>query len=127
MAAIALDVERRLKTSGTKPGLLTVTIKDKGALLQAYMPFVKDGGLFVPTPVNYQLGDDVFMLVSLPDEPRKISVTGRVVWVTPKGTLGRRAVGIGVQFGEQDRCQTQKRIESYLSGALGAEKPTHTM
>jgi type IV pilus assembly protein PilZ len=35
--------------TGNKPGLLTLTIKDKSALYLAYMPFVKNGGLFIPT------------------------------------------------------------------------------
>ena len=39
----------------------------------------------------------------------------------------RRAYGIGVQFSEQDRGNTQRKIESYLAGALGGDKPTHTM
>ena len=32
-----------------------------------------------------------------------------------------------VQFSEQDRGNTQKKIETYLAGALGGDKPTHTM
>jgi type IV pilus assembly protein PilZ len=47
--------------------------------------------------------------------------------VTPKGAQGKRTAGIGVQFSEQDRGQTQKKIENYLAGALTGEKPTHTM
>jgi len=35
-----------------KPGLLTLTIKDKSALYLAYMPFVQNGGLFIPTSSN---------------------------------------------------------------------------
>jgi type IV pilus assembly protein PilZ len=126
MAAIEIDVERDLKASSAKPGLLTLTIKDKGALYQAYMPFVKNGGLFIPTSTPYQLGEEIFMLLSLLDG-EKIPIAGRVIWVTPKGTIGRRPAGVGVQFSEQDRGQTQKRIESYLAGALAGEKPTHTM
>ena len=67
------------------------------------------------------------MLLSLLNEDEKIPVAGKVVWVTPKGVSGRRVAGIGVQFSEQDRGTTQKKIESYLAGALGGDKPTHTM
>ena len=35
--------------NGTKQGILSLTIKDKGALYAAYMPFIKNGGLFIPT------------------------------------------------------------------------------
>ena len=54
-------------------------------------------------------------------------VAGRVIWVTPKGAQGKRTAGIGVQFSDQDGGSTQKKIENYLAGALGGDKPTHTM
>ena len=119
--------ERTGRTGANKPGLLTLTIKDKSALYLAYMPFVRNGGLFIPTNSNYRLGDEVFMLLNLMGEDEKLPVAGRVIWVTPKGAQGKRTAGIGVQFSEQDRGQTQKKIENYLAGALAGEKSTHTM
>ncbi len=110
-----------------KPGLLTLTIKDKAALYLAYMPFVMNGGLFIPTNTTYKLGDEVFMLLNLMDEGDKIPVAGKVVWVTPKGAQGKRMAGIGVQFSEQDNGETQKKISNYLAGALDGDKATHTM
>ena len=112
---------------GSKPGLLTLTIKDKSALYLAYMPFVKNGGLFIPTNSNYRLGDEVFMLLNLMGEDEKLPVAGKVIWVTPKGAQGKRTAGIGVQFSEQDRGQTRTKIETYLAGALSGDKATHTM
>ena len=111
----------------SKPGLLTLTIKDKSALYLAYMPFIKNGGLFIPTNSSYKLGDEVFMLLNLMGEDEKIPVAGRVIWMTPKGAQGQRTAGIGVQFSEQDQGNTQKRIENHLAGALGGDKPTHTL
>ena len=110
-----------------KPGLLTLTIKDKSALYLAYMPFVVNGGLFIPTNNTYNMGDEVFMLLNLMDEQEKLPVAGRVIWVTPRGAQGKRTAGIGVQFSEQDNGDTQKKIDTYLAGALGGNKPTHTM
>ncbi len=110
-----------------KPGLLMLTIKDKSALYHAYMPFVGNGGLFIPTNSNYRLGDEVFMLLNLMGEDEKLPVAGRVIWVTPKGAQGKRTAGIGVQFSEQDRGQTRHKIETYLAGALSGDKATHTM
>src|SRR5690554_7046567 len=124
-AAVGLQDGTRLIV--TKPGLLTLTIKDKSALYLAYMPFVKNGGLFIPTNSSYKLGDEVFMLLSLMGEEEKIPVAGRVIWITPKGAQGKRTAGIGVQFSDQDQGNTQKRIETYLAGALGGDKPTHTL
>ena len=62
----------------SKPGLLTLTIKDKSALYLAYMPFIKNGGLFIPTNSSYKLGDEVFMLLNVMGEEEKIPVAGRV-------------------------------------------------
>ena len=111
----------------TKPGLLTLTIKDKSALYLAYMPFVINGGLCIPTASSYNMGDEVFMLLNLMGEEEKIPVAGKVIWLSPKGAQGKRTAGIGVQFSDQDGGTTQKKIENYLAGALGGDKPTHTM
>jgi len=110
-----------------KPGMLTLTIKDKSALYLAYMPFVRNGGLFIPTNSEYKLGDEVFMLLNLMGEEEKLPVAGQVIWLTPKGAQGKRSAGIGVQFGEQDEGSTRQKIENHLSAALGGDKPTHTM
>ena len=112
---------------GPRNGILSLAIKDRAVLYAAYMPFVKNGGLFIPTKKDYQLGDEVFMLLNLMGEDEKIPVAGRVIWITPKGAQGKRTAGIGVQFSEQDRGSTQRKIEGYLAGALGGDKPTHTM
>jgi type IV pilus assembly protein PilZ len=111
---------------GARNGILSLTIKDKAVLYAAYMPFVKNGGMFIPTNKTYKLGDEVFMLLSLMDEPEKIPVAGKVVWVTPKGAQGNRAAGIGVQFSDQDNTAINK-IENYLAGMLNSDKLTHTM
>lgn len=111
---------------GARNGILSLTIKDKAVLYAAYMPFVKNGGLFIPTNKSYKLGDEVFMLLNLMEEPEKIPVAGKVVWVTPKGAQGNRSAGVGVQFSDQDDVAANK-IETYLAGSLESDRPTHTM
>lgn len=108
-------------------GILSLTIKDKSSLYAAYMPFIKNGGLFIPTNKTYQIGDEVFMLLTLMEDPEKIPVAGRIVWITPKGAQGNRVAGIGVQFSEQDNGAVRTKIESYLAGALKSDRQTHTM
>jgi len=110
-----------------KHGILQLTIKDKGALYAAYMPFVKNGGLFIPTNKQYKIGDEVFMLLTLMDEKDRLPVAGKIVWVTPKGAQGNKARGIGVQFSEQDKGATRNKIETHLAGVLESERITHTM
>ena len=117
-------------TMGSMPrqGILSLAIKDKGALYNAYMPFVKGGGLFVPTAKRYGLGDEVFILLTLMDDKDRLPIPGKVIWVTPPGAQGNRTAGIGVQFNDSSDGETARtRIESILAGILGQEKPSYTM
>ena len=108
-------------------GILSLAIKDKGSLYAAYIPFIQNGGLFIPTTKPYKLGDEVFMLLSLMDETERLPVAGNVVWITPPNAQGNRTAGIGVKFSNQDNGQTRNKIETLLAGALQADRPTHTM
>ena len=81
-----------------RPGMLSLSIKDKASLYAAYMPFVTNGGLFIPTTKQYDLGDEVFMLLTLMEDNERMPVAGKIIWVTPPGAQGNRSAGIGVQF-----------------------------
>ncbi|MGH8558850.1 MAG: PilZ domain-containing protein [Methylococcales bacterium] len=110
-----------------RQGILSLTIKDRSALYAAYMPFVANGGLFIPTKREYQLGDEVFMLISLIDEPDRLPVAGKIIWITPAGAEGNRVAGVGVQFSDQDNGKIRIKIETCLAGMPGSDRPTHTM
>jgi type IV pilus assembly protein PilZ len=111
-----------------RPGVLSLNIREKAALYAAYMPFLRGGGIFIPTSRQYQIGEEVFMLLSLMDDPNRIAVQGKVVWITPEGVQGNRTQGIGVQFTQDDTggaaCATIERI---LGESLASPRPTHTM
>lgn len=106
--------------------VLALTIQDKSVLYGAYMSFLRNGGLFVPTARTYRLGDEVFLLLTLMDEPEKLPVAGRVVWITPEGAQGNRQAGIGIEFSDEDATITAK-IENYLAGSLTSDRVTHTL
>lgn len=114
------------RTTAT-PGIQTLNIQDKAALYAAYMPFIKNGGLFIPTTRPHKLGDEVFALVTLIDKDERLPIAGKVIWVTPQGAQGKRVPGIGIQFSSQDGGNTQKKIEALLAGTINSEKPTHTL
>lgn len=116
-----------MRPGQARQSILSLSIKDKSALYAAYMPFVHNGGLFIPTNKEYKLGDEVFMLLTLLDEKDKLPVAGKIVWITPVGSQGNRAAGVGVQFSEQDNGQARSKIETYLATSLHSERPTHTM
>jgi type IV pilus assembly protein PilZ len=111
-----------------RQGILSLAIKDKNSLYNAYMPFIKGGGIFVPTVKRYNIGDEVFILLTLLDDKDRLPVAGRVCWITPPGAQGNRTAGIGVQFNESaEGEQVRGKIETILAGVLSADKPTHTM
>ena len=116
-----------MRPGQARQSILPLSIKDKNARYGAYMPFVTHGGLFIPTTKPYKLGDEVFMLLTLPEEKSKLPVAGKIIWITPAGSQGNRETGVGVQFSEQDNGQARNKIETYLAGLLGSERLTHTM
>ena len=115
------------KPGGARPSVLSLTIKERSALYAAYIPHLKRGGIFIPTTRGYRLGDQVFMLLTLMDDPRKIPVAGQVVWITPANAQGNKAQGIGVQFADDDSGKAvRRRIETLLGGLLQSTRTTHT-
>ncbi len=113
--------------SVNKPGVLSLAIKEKSALYAAYMPYIKGGGLFIPTNKVYKIGEEVFMLLSLVEDPIKLKVVGKVVWITPTASANRPQ-GIGVQFSEKDGgLEVRNKIEGILGGTLKSNRATHTM
>jgi len=110
-----------------KPGVLSLAIKEKSALYAAYMPYIKGGGLFIPTTRVFKIGEEVFMLLSLIDDPVKLKVVGKVVWITPTSQAGRPQ-GVGVKFSDKDGgIEVKNKIESILGSALKSVRATNTM
>ena len=124
-AQTGLDNDR---PQNARPGALSLNIREKAILYSAYMPFLKGGGIFIPTTKQYRLGDEIFMLIALMGDTNKIPVAGKVVWITPAGSQGNKAQGIGVQFGEDEGgVAARNKIEELLGGQLKINRPTHTM
>ena len=114
--------------TAARQGTISLKIKDAASLYNAYMPFLKNGGLFAPTAQRYALGDEVVLLITLMDETERLSVVGKVAWISPLGAQGNRTAGIGVHFNESgDAESARQRIENILAGVLSSERPTHTM
>ncbi len=110
-----------------KKGILSLNIQGAAELHKCYMPLITNGGLFVKTTKSYQIGDDVFMILTL-DQDERMPITGKVIWITPKGSQGGRSQGIGVQFNDDDDMEVVKtKIQSILAPYSGQEIPTLTM
>ncbi|MEG1834231.1 MAG: PilZ domain-containing protein [Burkholderiaceae bacterium] len=111
-----------------RPAVLSLAIKEKAALYAAYMPYLKHGGIFVPTNRSYQLGDEVYLILTLMDDSTRIPVAGKVVWVSSTASGGRTTPGIGVHFpADETGIGAKKRIEDILGAALKSSRATHTL
>ncbi|QGZ37732.1 type IV pilus assembly protein PilZ [Pseudoduganella flava] len=112
----------------TRPAVLSLAIREKAALYAAYMPFLKNGGIFVPTQKPYRIGDEIYLILSLMDDTNKYPIAGKVVWITPAGAHNNKAQGIGVHFPDDEAGQrTRARIEEILGAALRSSRATHTL
>jgi type IV pilus assembly protein PilZ len=110
-----------------RPSVLSLAIKEKAALYAAYMPFLKNGGMFVPTNKPYKIGDEIYLILSLMDDPNKYPIAGKVAWITPAGA-NNKAQGIGVHFPADETGQRARlRIEEILGAALRSSRATHTL
>jgi len=115
-----------VKSGGATSGILYLNIRDRDVLYQAFMPFMRNGGLFIRTRKQYRLGNGVLLVIKLMEEIEEIVVPGKVAWLTPKGAQNGRVAGIGVQFSAKDSGARHK-IEAYLPGKLRSAEPTHTL
>lgn len=111
-----------------RQSVMNMAIRDKNSLYAAYMPFIKNGGIFISTNKLLELGDEVFLLLTLLDDSERHPVTGKVVWINPT-SMGGRPTGIGIQFNSGDNGNTlvQKKIETYLAGFKSGDRPTYTL
>lgn len=107
-------------------GIINQAFKDKASLYASFMPFVKGGGLFLPIARPSKLGEEVFVLVMLPEDPERMPVTGKVIWINPR-QQGMRPAGIGIQLTGDGGDAIRRKIETILAGATQADRPTHTM
>jgi type IV pilus assembly protein PilZ len=111
-----------------RPSVIQLVFREKGALYAAYIPLLTDGGLFVPTTRDYKLGEDIYLLLSLPDDPQRYPVAGKVAWITPANASGGRTQGVGVRFPGDEKTRLLKlRIEEILGTAISSSKPTQTV
>ena len=111
-----------------KPSVSQLVFKDNSELYAAYMDWMSEGGVFVPTERPHRLGDDVYVLLKLPDDPQMHPFVGKVVWVTPARSAHQRLQGVGVRFTDSDDARQLKiKIETSLGIQLGSDRPTQTL
>ena len=111
-----------------RPSVVQLAIKEKAALYAAYIPLFQEGGIFIPTAREYQLGADVYVLMTLPDDTQRYPIAGKVAWVTPARAAGGRTQGVGVRFPADEKSRALKlKIEEILGAHLSSDRPTQTI
>ncbi|HEX2541541.1 MAG TPA: PilZ domain-containing protein [Caldimonas sp.] len=114
--------------AAARPSVIQLVFREKTALYAAYMPMFSEGGIFVPTTRDYKLGEDIYLLLSLPDDPQRYPVAGKVGWITPANASGGRTQGVGVRFPVDEKSRAlRQRIEDSLGTSLASAKPTQTI
>lgn len=115
-------------SSGARPSVIQLVFREKSALFAAYIPAFTEGGLFVPTTRDYRLGEDIYLLLALPEDPQRYPVAGKVAWLTPANASGGRTQGVGVRFpGDEKTRLIRAKIEEILGTAVSSSKPTQTL
>jgi len=113
-------------SAGTlRNGILNLALKDVNDIHASFMPFIENGGLFIRTGKEYSIGDQVFVLLDLVDEPEKLPLTGEVVWINPIGS-GTRPQGIGIRLGGE-YGEVVAKLENQLAGLANVDRFTHTL
>ena len=115
-------------SAAARPSVIQLVFREKGALYAAYMPLFAEGGLFVPTTREYKLGEDIYLLLSLPEDPQRYPVAGKVGWLTPANASGGRTQGVGVRFPNDEKTRGLRlKIEEVLGTSISSAKPTQTI
>ena len=74
--------------------ILQHAFSDLQSLKSAFMSFVIKSGIFIPTNNDYQLGDFVKAVITLPETKHDYTFTGEVIWISPKSSHNHPGIGI---------------------------------
>ena len=108
-------------------GILTCHIDNVEMLYASYLSFVTNGALFVPSNQVKEIGEEVFIAVTLPNSSERLPMNGKIVWVNSKDQANRPA-GFAVQIGTDVAGLTIKNeIERLLAGKVDSLQSTYTM
>jgi type IV pilus assembly protein PilZ len=114
-------------TMSPLPSVLSLTIKERAGLYAAYMPFIEGGGVFIPTQKEHSIGDQIYLILQLMENPKRFSIACKIVWVSP-ANMSQKIQGIGVQIPyDEAGKELREFIEQSLGSAIGSSRKTHTL
>lgn len=97
---------------------LNYKINDPIELNLSYIPFVGEGGLFIPTQESFVLNEVVHLDLMLLGKKESLKVEGKVIWITPPNSLYHVIAGIGIQFISDNAKKIRAEIEKQLDPTM---------
>lgn len=92
---------------------LTLEVNTQAQLTTAYMPYIKNGGIFIKTSTVYEFGKEVHLDLTLFSS--KVTISGKVIWIAENG--------VGIQFAADAIAKDlRSKIENYLTGTNDAHR-----
>lgn len=114
------------KGRGITLEILNLEFETERDLYQSYMPFLKQGGIFVKTTDSFDLGTEILLEIVLPDALESAEIKGTICWLTPPGAQNGTPAGIGISFVE-DPDNFRNQIEKGIARLLNCSDPTLSM
>lgn len=97
-----------------QPHLANLKLKPED-LNKAYLPFIKGGGLFIPSnEQNFQMDEEIFLKVDLEGAAEPFRLVGKVAWISTHTDGKEYPRGIGVQFQDEEGKRLNMEIKSLL-------------
>lgn len=112
--------------------ILRICVNSVPVLNSCYMPFLQNGGIFIPRLGPLELKQRIFLVLRLPDLPGgksgRFGITAQVAWITPVHAEGLRTSGIGLHFDNPSE-DLRSHIETLLDSLDPIERtqPGHTL
>mgnify|MGYP001375957686 CR=1 FL=1 len=75
---------------------------------------------------TFPIGEEVFVVVTLPDTRERVPVNGKVIWVTHRNQ-GNRPAGFAIQLSGDEGKRLKNEIEKLLAGQINSDRQTFTL
>lgn len=93
---------------------ITHALLTQNELNLSYMPFITNGGLFILTQDDYNLGTRITLNLTLPTLEECTGIETKVIWINPKNSTTNAYPGIGLQFIGKNAPEINERIKNQL-------------
>ena len=106
--------ERRQHTRVSTPVIIKFPHPSTMKTEQSYSHDVSESGMRFPTPVKFEIGQELPMVLQLPFEDTTLHATAVIVWIREISRLGPPQYEIGVRFRWMEDPDRQ-RLTHHLS------------